>query len=224
MDTISVYTDGSCSFKDKTGGWAFIALMGERHILGYGHMQGTTVSVMELTAIVKALERIRFSGHALRIFSDSQYVVNTVNQWSARWELNGWRTLEGEEIANVQLVQQLRDLVNRHKKIRPVTVSWVKGHAKNVFNERADFLAGRARVEKVTSDMKVKDNGVDAYVFHKDESEVILNVDRVSGEILAASRPSILSKVGKQLQHFSPISKQRIPGKWTLMDIYPLKP
>jgi len=70
---------------------------------------------------------------------DSQYVMNGVTRWMAGWKRNGWRTGAKQPVKNQDLWQELDTEVARHD----VTWRWVKGHAGDPGNERADALANR---------------------------------------------------------------------------------
>jgi len=148
METISIYTDGSCSVKTREGGWAFIYTFGGLFKESYGHSSDTTVNRMELTAILKAVQSIPPHNTPVRIFSDSEYSVNCINTWCARWELKGWEAYDGAQVLNADILKSLHKLFKKEQQRRAITISWVKGHNKNHYNERADYLCGEARVNK----------------------------------------------------------------------------
>jgi ribonuclease HI len=74
------------------------------------------------------------------IYSDSQYSVKIVNEWAAGWAAKGWRRKAGE-ILNLDLVQELYALAQTRPK---ASLQWIRGHAGNTWNERADVLARAA--------------------------------------------------------------------------------
>ena len=145
---VHVWTDGSCSAKDRVGGWAFIAAWHETEVVGKGGLRDTTISVMELTAINEALKRVKpVPGVALVVHSDSQYAVNCLTTWGRKWRVRGWTTATGEEVKNKELIAETLGRIDTylHRSRATVTIKWVKGHAGNANNERADVYAGDER-------------------------------------------------------------------------------
>lgn len=145
---VVIHTDGSASTKDKTGGWGFVALYNGVEVTRSGCADGTTISVMEILAINKALHFLRPNNIPVSIFSDSKYAVNSLTEWGPVWEKEGWITSTGKQVSNIELIKATMRLIERHKKFRKVDISWVKGHAGNKSNEIADRLAGEARRAK----------------------------------------------------------------------------
>lgn len=138
---IQIHTDGSCLGNPGAGGWAAIIVdeHGKREELFGGEVQ-TTNNRMELTAAIRALEKIP-AGTSVELFTDSSYLKNAFTQgWLANWKRNGWRK---GTIRNQDLWRELDALVAS----RAVNFHWVKGHAGNFFNERCDTLA-RTTAEK----------------------------------------------------------------------------
>lgn len=108
----------------------------------FGSERGTTSQRMEMTALLKVLERFEPPRHFI-IHSDSAYVINCFQQnWIAGWRRRGWITTAGKPVANRDLWEALEALVKAHASVRFIKV---KGHAGNPLNERADKLAGKAR-------------------------------------------------------------------------------
>jgi ribonuclease HI len=118
------------------------ALDGERVLkereLSGGEAQ-TTNNRMELTAAIAALESLSRPA-AITITTDSAYVKNGVEVWLAGWKRNNWRTADGKPVKNIDLWQRLDAAQARHR----VTWRWIKGHAGDPENERADALARAA--------------------------------------------------------------------------------
>jgi ribonuclease HI len=138
-----IYTDGSCYPNPGPGGWAFVVYNADgspRHE-AFGSAKHTTNNRMEMLAIVRAM--LWADGQACVIHSDSQLCVNTLTTWARAWQRNGWRKREGE-IANLDIVRPAFELFQR---MPDVTLRWVRGHAGNVGNERADVLCGEARMK-----------------------------------------------------------------------------
>lgn len=145
---ISVYTDGSASYKSGEGGWAFVAICGDETAELYGYEAKTTISVMELGAIAKALEWLPLADSPIRIFCDSQYAVNVFNVWAQQWADNNWMAGAGRPPAHHKLIKSAFTTLCKHRARRSVSIAWIPGHRKHTHNERADELAGYARKSK----------------------------------------------------------------------------
>jgi ribonuclease HI len=135
-----IFTDGFCEPNPGRGGWAAVrvrdgAAVEERS----GAENPTTNNRMELRGLIEAF-RMLDADEAGEIYSDSQYSVKTVNEWASGWEAKGWKR-KGGEILNLDLVQELYALAQSRPK---ATLQWIRGHAGNTWNERADVLAREA--------------------------------------------------------------------------------
>ncbi|MGM9521029.1 MAG: ribonuclease HI [Oscillospiraceae bacterium] len=136
MEQVTIYTDGACSGNPGPGGWAAILSSGEHIKEISGGERSTTNNRMELMGVISALELLKRPCE-VRLFTDSQYVVNAINKgWLRSWKLKGWRRKDGE-LKNPELWQRLDELLSTHK----VEFNWVKGHADNKYNNRCDELA-----------------------------------------------------------------------------------
>ncbi len=136
-----IYTDGSCLGNPGAGGWAAIIVdeQNRREELSGGE-EHTTNNRMELTAAIRALEKIPTSA-GVELFTDSSYLKNAfTNGWLVKWKANGWNN---GKVLNQDLWRELDALVST----RTVKFHWVKGHAGNPLNERCDLLA-RTTAEK----------------------------------------------------------------------------
>ncbi|MDE6411382.1 MAG: ribonuclease HI [Clostridia bacterium] len=134
---VTLYTDGACSGNPGAGGWGAILIFNgvERELSG-GEAQ-TTNNRMELMAVIKGLETLKYPC-AVEIYSDSAYTVNAfVNGWISSWEKNGWKKADNKAVLNIDLWQCLLRLT----KIHEVEFKKVKGHADNEYNNRCDALA-----------------------------------------------------------------------------------
>ena len=136
---IKVFTDGACSGNPGIGGWGVVILINDSDpiFLKGGEIQ-TTNNRMELTATIKALKY--FKEHQLiTLITDSKYVKDGIKSWIANWKKNGWRTTSKKPVKNKELWVELDSQISKHN----ITWKWVKGHAGDRYNEKADFLAQR---------------------------------------------------------------------------------
>jgi ribonuclease HI len=133
-----IYTDGACKGNPGPGGWGAWLRSGvhEREIWG-GDAQ-TTNNRMELTAVIESLAALK-SASRVTLHLDSEYVRNGITTWIHNWKRRGWRTASNQAVKNVDLWQRLDALTQLHT----VDWRWVRGHAGDVGNERADALANR---------------------------------------------------------------------------------
>ena len=140
-----IYTDGSCSSSDRTGGWAWCSVDCEGDIVEYssGWTNNTTISRMELVAAVQALHAHQLG--KVVIFSDSQYTVNAIGTWAERWNQRGWLTSVGRSVEHRDLIEMGWRILKRSGS----EIRWVRGHRRTLGNIRADELAGRARAKAV---------------------------------------------------------------------------
>jgi ribonuclease HI len=136
---IEIWTDGACSGNPGPGGWgAIIVIDGVVRDLSGGE-SATTNNRMELMGAIAALESLPPNAHAV-VHTDSQYVKNGLTQWIHGWKRNGWRTASKEPVKNVDLWKRLDEAASAHS----VEWKWVRGHAGDPMNERADALARAA--------------------------------------------------------------------------------
>ena len=136
---INIFTDGACSGNPGIGGWGVVILINDKDpiFLKGGEIQ-TTNNRMELTATIKALKH--FKKHKfITLITDSKYVKDGIESWIANWKKNGWKTASKKPVKNKELWLELDSQIAKHK----ITWEWVKGHAGDKYNERADFLARR---------------------------------------------------------------------------------
>ncbi len=135
---VTIYTDGACRGNPGPGGWGASLEYGgnERHL--YGGELDTTNNRMELTAVIKALEALKFNCQ-IEIYTDSKYVLQGITEWLVNWKKRNWRTANKKPVQNVDLWQELDALVSAHD----INWHWVKGHSGHPGNELADQLANK---------------------------------------------------------------------------------
>ena len=148
MFKFKAYTDGACSGNPGIGGWG-AGLLAEKNneIIKRKELSGsakeTTNNQMELIAAIETLKALTKPTKII-IITDSNYVKKGITEWLPSWKRNNWKTSARKEVKNKKLWQELEELVNKNI----VDWKWVKGHAGNIENERADFLA-REEINKI---------------------------------------------------------------------------
>lgn len=130
---VVIYTDGACKGNPGPGGWGVHMHNGIRTKELWGGEPATTNNRMELTAAIKALEFFP-TWRRLEVHSDSQLLIKGMTEWMPGWIAKGWKKAKGGDVENRDLWEKLRALADSHE----VTWHWVKGHAGNAGNERAD--------------------------------------------------------------------------------------
>ena len=143
MEKIIIYTDGACKGNPGPGGWGVLILLENEQIELSGGSKETTNNQMELIAAIETLKALTKPTKII-IITDSNYVKKGITEWLPSWKENNWKTSAKKEVKNKKLWQELEELVNKNK----VDWKWVKGHAGNIENERADFLA-REEIKKL---------------------------------------------------------------------------
>ena len=138
MSSVTVYTDGACKGNPGPGGWGALLVWGDHEREICGGEAHTTNNRMELTAVIRALESLK-RACTVDLYTDSQYVKQGIEQWIHGWKRNGWKTSDRKPVKNAELWRELDDLARQHA----IRWHWVKGHADNAGNVRADELANR---------------------------------------------------------------------------------
>jgi ribonuclease HI len=123
MKKVEIFTDGACSGNPGKGGWGVLLRFGENEKQLSGYSAETTNNRMEITACIEGLKALK-EPCDVTLFSDSQYVVNTINK--------GWK-----KKANTDLWNDLQEQISKHT----VNFVWVRGHNGHSENEICDKLA-----------------------------------------------------------------------------------
>jgi ribonuclease HI len=135
-EAVEVWTDGACSGNPGPGGWgAILSYKGRERELSGGEAM-TTNNRMELMGAISALETLT-RPCTVALHTDSQYLRQGITSWIHGWKRNGWKTADKKPVKNEELWKRLDAALGRHK----IEWKWVKGHAGDVMNERADELA-----------------------------------------------------------------------------------
>lgn len=139
---VIIYTDGSALNNPGPGGYGIVMQLNNEIVefsQGYRH---TTNNRMEMMAVITALEELGQSQNSVTIFSDSQYTINGITKgWAKNWRAKGWKKGDGKPALNPDLWERMLNLVDNFPNL---TFQWVKGHAGDPLNERADELANTA--------------------------------------------------------------------------------
>jgi ribonuclease HI len=130
---ITIYTDGAAKGNPGRGGYGIVLLSGKfRKEVAQG-FRLTTNNRMELLSVCIALEMLKVPGSKVTIFSDSKYVVDSVEK---KW-IDGWIRKNWKGVKNPDLWQRYLEAASNHS----VKFQWVRGHNGNPLNERCDELA-----------------------------------------------------------------------------------
>lgn len=135
---VVVYTDGACKGNPGPGGWGVWMVSGQHEKEMWGGQTSTTNNRMELTAVIEALGVLKRPCEVV-VYTDSEYVRKGITEWISGWKRRGWKTADNKPVKNADLWQALEAAAGRHR----VDWRWVKGHAGDPGNERADALANR---------------------------------------------------------------------------------
>lgn len=143
--TYIIHTDGSCignGTQTATAGYGAVLRRSDGAVLEIaGPLEdGVTPTSprAEMTAVVRALQRLKTPSVGT-LYCDNEMVVKGVNEWMRKWKVRGWRKSNKKPVENTDLWQAIDVLVQHHQ----IAFVWVRGHAGNNDNERADVLANR---------------------------------------------------------------------------------
>ncbi len=141
LTKVVIYTDGACKGNPGPGGWGALlrSADGTEKELSGGEL-GTTNNRMEMMAVIEALSALKRPCE-VTLHVDSQYVLKGITEWLQGWKAKGWKTASKQPVKNVDLWQRLDGVVNTAG--HTIAWHWVKGHAGDPGNERADALANR---------------------------------------------------------------------------------
>ena len=130
--------DGSALGNPGPAGWAWY--IDDDHWASGGWVHGTN-NMGELKAVLDLFEATASRPEAkLRVYCDSQYVINSLTKWMPGWKKKGWKKSDGKPVLNRDLLEALDQALTG----RDYEFIWVKGHAGHELNEKADSLANGA--------------------------------------------------------------------------------
>ncbi|MDX8128344.1 ribonuclease HI [Methylomonas sp. BW4-1] len=136
MTEVIIYTDGACKGNPGPGGWGVRLEYRNKEKELCGGEPETTNNRMELVAAIQALETLT-KPCSVKLHTDSKYVLQGITEWMANWKKRAWKTAANKPVKNEDLWRRLDAAIQRHN----IDWIWVKGHAGDVGNERADQLA-----------------------------------------------------------------------------------
>jgi ribonuclease HI len=139
MTSVEIYTDGACRGNPGPGGWAALLVAGSERKEVMGAEAATTNNRMELSAAIGGIKALK-RRCAVKLYTDSKYVLQGITEWLPNWKARGWRTAAREPVKNQDLWQEL-DLAVAEQDIEWI---WVKGHSGHAGNEYVDQLANVA--------------------------------------------------------------------------------
>jgi ribonuclease HI len=142
MEKVKIYTDGACKGNPGPGGYGCIIVRNGKTLELKGGTKETTNNIMEMTAIIVALQNLK-EPCEVELTTDSQYVVKGMTEWIDGWIRKNWVTASKQPVKNKDLWQKLLQLSEHHK----VKWIWVRGHNGHPENERADTLANQGLAE-----------------------------------------------------------------------------
>ena len=137
-----LFTDGACQPNPGNGGWSFIVRnMDTKEVWKVnGRENDTTNNRMELLAVLKALEWLEQkipAGSEVKLFSDSRYLIDSIDVWIHGWRRKGWKTSANKPVKNKDLLTRIVELREKFK----MTCEHVYGHSGHYENEECDRLA-----------------------------------------------------------------------------------
>ena len=142
---IKIYTDGSSRGNPGPGGYGIVMIYKDKRKELFQGYKLTTNNRMELLAVIRALEEVKTNKYKIKIYSDSKYVVESVEKgWIWNWQKKSFKNKQ-----NVDLWKMFIPLYKKYD----VKLIWVKGHDGNTENERCDFLANSCQENILIDDI-----------------------------------------------------------------------
>ena len=150
LEPTIMYTDGACRNNPGPGGWGVVLKRGEKgKELWGGTAEQTTNNRMEMTAAIEGLKSLKMPNPVI-IYTDSELLAKGASEWLEGWKRNGWKNSKRKPVENQDLwleIDRLCALRRESASLGDVEWRWVKGHAGDPENTRADTLANRGMTE-----------------------------------------------------------------------------
>jgi ribonuclease HI len=139
---IVAFADGAAKGNPGPGGWgAIVVTPGGEVIELAGRVPHTTNNRMEMTAVIEALRWMRDVPGPVAMHTDSTYVIRGIREWIHAWRRRGWKTVEGKDVVNRDLWEELAALERARGAAGKVEWHYVRGHSGIPGNERVDAIA-----------------------------------------------------------------------------------
>jgi ribonuclease HI len=138
---IVAFADGAAKGNPGPGGWGAIVVAPSGEVTELaGRVAHTTNNRMEMTAVIEALRWVRDVPGPVAMHTDSTYVIRGIREWIHAWRRRGWKTVEGKDVVNRDLWEELATLTARGANGK-VEWHYVRGHSGIPGNERVDEIA-----------------------------------------------------------------------------------
>ena len=150
MSVINCYTDGACKNNKNSkkqsldGGSGGIIIYNDNSKFFMKKIKNATNNIAELNALLECLKILnndKKNDRLIYIYTDSMYSINCLTKWYLNWEKNNWKTSNGKDVLNKELIKEILELKN---KFNHLYIKYVKGHSDHKENDLADKFANDA--------------------------------------------------------------------------------
>lgn len=135
-DGMRLFVRASCKGNPGPGGWGAVLISNGESVQNSGSELETTNNRMELLAVINGLKMVR-PGHALQVFTASDYVYQGMTRWIHSWRARGWQKQDGRQVSNSDLWKMLDQVSNDY------LIEWV--NAKGIMLEELEVASRLAR-------------------------------------------------------------------------------
>ena len=168
---IKIYTDGASRGNPGPAGWGAVLFLDNQVVELGGRIDLGTNNQMELSAPTEALKYLEEANikEAIKIVTDSQYVLSGITSWVHGWKNNGWIKKDGGEVSNREYWEEL----DRLQILMNPAWEKVKGHDGDIYNERADQIATGFATKKDLNTFSGTNTDYEIFVKDKVDLEAI---------------------------------------------------